>query len=291
MKLALLLVPSAAFAPIARPRLTPPPAAVVDDIKTQVIPDNTDSTVANAVGWQSVGWGVGGLLFPTQMMSTLFGAAVSGGNLALLRGLSVTNLVLGNQIIRGGDAKAAQSGFLFFAVWTKILKHGLNAGTLAGYTSSIIAWNTIMAVITARRQGGLYKTITSLDTDSLSSVLPSGDIDLSTKNVVGLQLTAWGVIATFFPSFLFGSMMLGMKADGVANIMASGLGLGNLLLGGKVLAGSDKDAAATGAVVLGAWAVIGWLGKAAGHFTGTYSASTAVWNALVAAYCVKKLTE
>jgi len=225
------------------------------------------------------------------MMSTLFGATVSGGNLAMLRGLSVTNLVLGTAICKGSDADAAKTGFLFFAAWTQFLKAAVSAGTFNAYTGSIIAWNTAMAVITARRQGGLWKTVTSLDTDSLSSVLPSGDIDLSPKNVVGLQLSAWGVISTFMPGFLFGSKMLGMKMDPIGTVTASGLGLGNLLLGGKVMSGSDKDASAVGAVVLGAWAVIGYAGKSAGYFTGKYMAATTIWNAAMAAYCVKNLLD
>jgi len=297
MKLALLVTSTSALTLPALNRplpVRPLSASIVDELSDTVVPEDTDQTLRNAVGYQAFGWGVGGVLIPNKMLSTIFGATAAGGNLAMMRGLGVTNLLLGTSITKGTDKEAAATGFLFFAAWTQFLKKALAAGTFGAYTSSIITWNTIMAIVAARRQGGLWSTATSLDTDSLSSVLPNKaalDDIAAPKNLIGLQLFAWGVIGTFFPSFLFGSNMLGMKADGLATVMASGLGAGNLLLGGKVLNGNDKSAASTGAVVLGAWAVLGYFGKAAGHFTGKYTGVTAIWNAAMAIYCVKKMTE
>ena len=51
----------------------------------------------------------------------------------------------------------------------------------------------------ARRNGGLFKTVTNLDTTSLNSLLP-GDTELSMRNFVGAQMSAWGVLAMFFPA-------------------------------------------------------------------------------------------
>jgi len=303
MKFTLLVGATTAFtlSPLRQSRpvlvsMRPAPLAssLVDELTDTVVPDDTKASLRNAVGYQAVGWGLGGLLIPTKMMSVCYGAVATGGNLALLRGLSVTNLVLGTKICKGSDKEAAATGFLFFAGWTMFLKKALAAGTFAGQTSTIITWNMVMAIVAARRQGGLWATAKSLDTDAVSSVTPtkaSFDDVTAPKNLIGLQLFGWGVIASFFPSFLFGSNMLGMKADGIATVSAQGIGMANLLLSGKVLSGSDKNAAATGAVTLGTWAVLGYLGKASGAFAGKYTGLTALWNAAMVAYCVKSLLD
>ena len=53
--------------------------------------------------------------------------------------------------------------------------------------------------------------------------------------------------------------------------------------------GSEDDAASSGLVLFGTWAVLGWLGKAAGVFTGSYMAAVTIWNAAVAASCYSDL--
>lgn len=108
-----------------------------------------------------------------------------------------------------------------------------------------------------------------------SSMAPTrfaGDQEMSTRNLVGMQLLSWGIISTFFSSVLFGPMLLGCgdarsrapppgqrppltislpcrcaALDAVMPIFAAGIGLGNILLGGRVMGGDDSSAASVGA--------------------------------------------
>ena len=140
----------------------------------------------------------------------------------------------------------------------------------------------------ARRQGGLYKTVTSLDMGTLTSVLPK-DRELTTQNIVGVQLFAWAVVCLFYPAILTGGLLLNTAVTPVLSIVVSGLGLGNLLLGGRVMRGDAKSAASTGLVLFSGWTVLSALAKQAGVFTGTYFGLCTVVNALTAAYCLKEL--
>jgi len=293
MKL-LFLAPTIASALMVSPMTKVTPRAplvsmgVVDSVKTSVVPDNTDQTLRNAFGLQAVGWGVGGLVVPNAMMTTLFGTAISGASVPLMRGLGVANLLLGVRMCKGSDSEAAATGFLFFAVWYKLLTKAVAAGTIGGYGAQIALWNGLCALSAARRQGGLFDTLTKLDMSALTNLLPN-DREVSVRNIVGVQTSIWGVICTFYQSFFFGSKLLGCAAGTMGALTASGIGLAALLLGGKVTSGSEDDAASTGLVLFGAWATIGWLGKAAGVFTGSYMAAVTIWNAAVAAYCLTKM--
>ena len=88
---------------------------VVESVKTSVIPDNTDQTLRNAFGLQAVAWGAAGLVVPNTMMSTMFGTAISGATVPLMRGMGVANLLLGVRMCKGSDSEASATGFLFFA--------------------------------------------------------------------------------------------------------------------------------------------------------------------------------
>lgn len=275
--------------PVLKPQMRAAPVAkmAIADIKDAVLPTDTDETLRNFVGYQALGWGVTGLVFPYQMMTSLFGSTLTAPAATLLRGMSIANLCLGSKICAGQDYEAATTGFVFFAGWTYLIKEGIKAGILSGYSSQILLWNAICALVCARRNGGLFDTVTKLDVGTLSSLLPR-DRETSTRNLVGVQLFAWGIIGAFYQSFLLGPNMLGVAGGALMSLQASGLGLANLLLGGRVLGGDDKAAAPIGAVIFGSWAVLGWLGKAAGIFTGKYILATTIWNAVFAAYCFKE---
>ena len=85
----------------------------------------------------------------------------------------------------------------------------------------------------------------------------------------------------------------GGVAGGATPLMTSvilpGIALANLLLAGKIFAGSDKDAATNGAVILGGYGVIGYLAAKAGVFAGTWMGWLPLVNFALAAYCVKEL--
>jgi len=288
-----LLLP-AASALLVQPALIKPsthatkvPMMGLGDVKDAVLPATTEKTLSNFFGYQALGWGLAGVVFPTQLMVSLFGATPSPTGLVLMRGMSITNLCLGSKICKGTDEDAAATGFLFLAAWTYIINKFLAAGVIGAFSAPIMTFNAIGALVAARRSGGLFKTVTALDMDALSNLLPR-DQEMSTRNLVGMQLLSWGIISTFFSSVLFGPMLLGCALDAVMPIFAAGIGLGNILLGGRVMGGDDSSAASVGAIVFGGWAVLSWLGKAAGLLTGKYLLSITIWNAVFALYCLAK---
>ena len=88
---------------------------LVGDVQAAVTPANADFTVANASGYQMLGWGVGVLVAPAWMMATVFGVSgLSPADANVLRSLSVLNLLLGAKVCRGSDRDAVADGFLFF---------------------------------------------------------------------------------------------------------------------------------------------------------------------------------
>ena len=116
------------------------------------------------------------------------------------------------------------------------------------------------------------------------------DTKVSTRNIVGANVAAWGLICWKFQDFFLGSRIV---AGGATPLMTSvilpGIALANLLLAGKIFAGSDKDAATNGAVILGGYGVIGYLAAKAGVFAGTWMGWLPLVNFALAAYCVKEL--
>lgn len=206
----------------------------VADVKDAVLPATTEKTLPNFFGYQALGWGLAGVVFPTQLMVSLFGATPSPTGLLLMRGMSITNLCLGSKICKGTDEDAAATGFLFLAAWTYVVNKFLTAGVIGAFSTPIMTFNTIGALVAARRSGGLFKTVTELDMDALSNLLPraplpalstardrklhrahtnhtcfAGDQKMSTRNWVGVQLLSWGIISLFFSPVLFGPMLLG----------------------------------------------------------------------------------
>lgn len=270
-----------------QPRMVPQ-MSLVDDVKAAVLPTNTEQTLRNLFGFQALAWGVGSIVAPTKMMSTVFGATVTPASLSLIRGCGFINLLLGARMAAGTDTDAAADGFLFFGGWHYLIKNAAAAGTVAALSATVVTWNLLMTICAARRQGGLYKTVTSLDMGTLTSVLPK-DRELTTQNIVGVQLFAWAVVCLFYPAILTGGLLLNTAVTPVISLVVSGLGLGNLLLGGRVMRGDAKSAASTGLVLFSGWTVLSALAKQAGVFTGTYFGLCTVVNALTAAYCLKEL--
>ena len=246
--------------------VSPLKMGLVDDVKNSVVPADTSETLRNVMGWQMTGWGIGCTAAPAYMMTTL-GARVTGGS----------------------DDDAALSGLVFYGAWYKLLTAAAAAGISAGYTTTIATWNLLCALSCARRSGGLFKRVTELDLGVVDSVLPK-DTKVSTRNIVGANVAAWGLICWKFQDFFLGSRIV---AGGATPLMTSvilpGIALANLLLAGKIFAGSDKDAATNGAVILGGYGVIGYLAAKAGVFAGTWMGWLPLVNFALAAYCVKEL--
>ena len=156
----------------------------------------------------------------------------------------------------------------------------------AGYVPQIIVFQALMVLVAGRRNGGAYKTLTTADTTALSSMLPR-DYETSTRNMVGLQMSGWGAAAVFFPAVTFN--LLGLAANPLMSAMMTAIGLTNLVLGGKVLGGTDDAAAANAVVFNGGWAVLLALGRTAGVFSGTYVPVITVFNGAFALWCASKL--
>ena len=138
----------------------------------------------------------------------------------------------------------------------------------------IVTWNLAMAVVSARRNGGIWNSITSADGKLLDEVLPV-DYEVSTRNIVGMQAWAWGIGGLFFPAKVFG--LFGVVANPVISALGVGNAITNLVLGGKIMGGTDDDAArmASPSSARGAFYS---LGIGAGIFTGQYVSLIAMWN-------------
>ena len=284
--------PSLAVSRVAQPKM-----GLVADIKDAVLPSNTDSTLRNVMGYQMTGWGVGSTVCPALMMNTLFAANPTGATVWMMRAMGLGMLSLGAKTCGGSDADAATTGLIFYGAWYKVLTAAAvvsgtgkaAAATLGGYVTMIATWNLLCALSCARRSGGLFKRVTELDLGVVDSVLPK-DTKVSTRNIVGANVAAWGLICWKFQDFFLGSRIV---AGGATPLMTSvilpGIALANLLLAGKIFAGSDKDAATNGAVILGGYGVIGYLAAKAGVFAGTWMGWLPLVNFALAAYCVKEL--
>merc|ERR550514_391039 len=143
-----------------------------------------------------------------------------------------------------------------------------------------------MAIISARRNGGAWNSLTSADGKLLDQVLPT-DYELSTRNIVGMQAFAWGVGGLFFPARVFS--LFGLATSPLVLALGTGNAITNLVLGGKIMAGTDDDAAANGVTFFGSWGVLTTLGIGAGVFTGQYVSLIAMWNLAMALYCATKI--
>lgn len=298
MKAAIVIAlagPAAAFSPAVgfRPARTArvAPAMGVADIftsaKDAIAPTNTDKTISNVFGYQALAWGLGGLLAPAYVATNVVGMAVTPTTLALSRGMALSNLGLAGRFFSASDADAASTGFVWFAGWWYVMK---NAGAAfnSQYVPTLIAWNAIMAIVCARRTGGLFSVVTKADTGTLSSLLPR-DYEKSTRNFVGMQMCLWGIAGWFFSSRVV--ELVGVASTAATSAIMAGLAVSNLVLGGKVMGGNDADAAANGVTYFGGWAAIMWLAKSAGTFTGSYVNLLVLWNAASALFCAKTLMD
>jgi hypothetical protein len=263
-----------------------------------VLPEDGAPTLKNAVGYQAWGWGVAGLVAPAWVTVNVLGAASPcASSVNMIRGACLANLLLGARLInKGNDASAAQTGFLWFGAWSLLMRNAINAGTFASQNFKLLAaWNLAMAVVSARRQGGIWKSVTTLDTDGLNQILPKDKEIFSVRSIVGLQMLAWGAYILFAPGNFFARFGVGtagrsgaLVVSAMTAFFAKGLAVNNLILGGKVLAGSDADAAKDGVVFFGGWCLLLSLAKSTGAVSGAALAPCLYWNAAMALLAAKK---
>lgn len=263
-----------------------PQMGLVEAVKDSIVPANQDKTLRNAFGYQALAWGVASAAIPTMTQAKVMGVTATAGSNLLLRGLGWSNLALAGRIMRSSDAEAATTGVIFFSLLYTTLKAAVAAGTYAGYVGHIVTWNLAMAVIAARRNGGIWSTATSADTKLLDEVLPR-DYEVSTRNIVGMQVWAWGLGSLVAPAKVLS--VLGLAASPLVNALTLCNAITNLILGGKIMGGNDDDAAANGVTFFGAWGILGTLAVGAGLMTGQYASLIAVWNLAMTAYCATKL--
>jgi len=263
-----------------------PQMGIVDALKDSVIPGSQDKTLRNAIAYQALGWGLAGAAAPAMVQAKCFGVTATAGSNLLVRGLGWSNLALAGRIARGSDSDAATTGVIWFSAWYLALKAGMTAGVYSGYISAIVTWNLAMAIVSARRNGGIWSTLTSADGALLDQVLPA-DYEVSTRNIVGMQAFAWGIGGMFFPAKVFG--LFGLATTPLVLALGTGNAITNLVLGGKIMSGSDDDAAANGVTFFGAWGILTTLGIGAGLLTGKYVSLIAMWNLAMALYCGSKL--
>lgn len=260
---------------------------LVDSVKNSVVPDNAEQTYRNVVGYQALGWGVAAAAAPAFVHSNIIGATATASSTLLMRGLGWSNLALAGRLTSGSDSDAAAAGVVWFSLWYWAMKNAVQAGAYGGARiGMVVVWNGLMALAAARRNGGVWNTLTSLDTTTLNSLLPR-DYELSVRNFVGIQALGWGVGGFFFaPKIL---SLLGIAGSPLINAMLMGNAITNTVLAGKILGGTDDEAAANGVTFFGAWGVLGALAVRSGVLTGQYAMLVAIWNLLSAAYCASKI--
>ena len=88
--------------------------------------------------------------------------------------------------------------------------------------------------------------------------------------------------------FFFGAKLLNVASTPLLAMSATGIAIANLLLGGKIMAGSDSDAATDGAVLFTGYFLISYLATAAGVFSGAWMSFLPYVNLATAAYCLKE---
>jgi len=264
-----------------------PQMNLVDSLKDSVVPANQDKTLRNVVGYQALAWGIAGVAAPAFVQSKMLGVTATAASNTLIRGMGWSNLALAGRVTSGSDSDAATTGVIWFTMWYWALKNAAAAGTYVGqYVPALVTWNLVMAVVSARRNGGIWSSLTSADGALLDEVLPR-DYELSTRNIVGMQTWLWGVAGLFFPAKVFG--LFGLAVTPLVAALGVGNAITNLVLGGKIMGGTDNAAAANGVTFFGAWGVLTTLGVGAGLFTGQYVSLIGIWNIAMALYCATKL--
>jgi len=235
---------------------------------------------------------------PAWLAQKTLGISTSGTSDVIVRGASIAALLLGARIGRpprprprklppgkfskrnprtgDGDRDAAKSALLWLGGWYYILKGSTG---VAGKTATVCG---LLALSAARRCGGLWNAATSLDTDQLSAVLPQNR-DASFQNIVGAQMMLWGFGLWFAPDMIMSNII---GKGSVPSVLLKGLAINNLVLGGKVMSGSEDDAKTNGLLFFGGWAAISLLAKNAGYISGQYALPVLAWNAACAAYTV-----
>jgi len=274
---ALMLSSAAAFrGPLSRvPKLHHQAAAVdMDSVKRSVAPAEIGSTSQAVYSWIGLAVGAVGVVKPEMVASKVLGVASGGNSDVAIRGASLAAMLLGARVGREGDAQAAASATLWLGGWAYMLR---GASGVAARTQTICA---LLALSAVRRSGGLYNFVTSLDTTQLSAILPTNR-DLSMQNVVGMQAMAWGFGLLFAPGYIAANLMGGAAAPA---IVTNGLAINNLVLGGKIMSGSEADARTNGLLFFGGWTAIMVMARNAGMMTGQYAVPCLAWNAACAAY-------
>jgi len=264
------------------------PVAAIKDLPDAITTDDFSKSTRNVVGLQATAWGIVSL-FPSKCAELMGGAPPSSVEALVSRFSAFALLSLGGNIRAGNDADATQTGFLLFASWTYLLRNA------AGYSSNLFqaatVFNTIMAVSMARRRGGLYKTLTTVDTDDLSSVLPKSE-DTNARNIIGIQAAFWGIMCMFKKSYLLNTIMGCTAVKGAvacSSLKLNLLGVHNLLLGGRMFSSkSDIDAANTGVIYFGSATILMFLAKRAGTIGGQYVTPILAWNLLMTLYCYRE---
>ena len=156
--LALSIAPALrpAVVPVARVA-TPTMVTALTKVKDSIIPANAKDTIQNLYGYQALGWGLSGLCAPAWTAG-LIGVTLSAVETTMMQGMALGNLALAGRYFGSSEEGAAQTGFVWFAGWYWLLSNAVKAGTLSGpYVGWMVAWNAIMAISAARRQGGLYQ--------------------------------------------------------------------------------------------------------------------------------------
>mmetsp|Transcript_22696 Transcript_22696/g.68113 ORF Transcript_22696/g.68113 Transcript_22696/m.68113 type:complete len:286 (+) Transcript_22696:78-935(+) len=275
---ALMLSGAAAFrGPLSRvPKMQKMAAAAVDadSLKRAVAPAEIGSTSQAVYSWVGLAVGAAGVVKPELVAQKLLGVASGGNTDIAIRGASLAAMLLGARVGRESDSAAAGSAALWLGAWAYMLR---GATGVAARTQTACA---LLALSAVRRSGGLYNFVTTLDTDGLSAILPTNR-DLSMQNVVGMQAMAWGFGLLFAPQYIATNLMGSAAAPA---IVTNGLAINNLVLGGKIMSGSESDARNNGLLFFGGWTAIMVMARNAGLMSGQYAVPCLAWNAACAAY-------
>ena len=108
-------------------------------------------------------------------------------------------------------------------------------------------------------------------------------------------MLAWGAYIMFAPGNFFSRFGVGtadrygaLVVSAATKFFASGLAVNNLILGGKVLAGDNDDAAQDGLLFFGGWTLLLKLAQSASAVSGAWVTPCLWWNGAMALYAAKR---
>ena len=248
-----------------RPVQRPPSIKMADTqaVLREVImpPEKTnDKTLRNVIGVPLFVGGVATALVPSyaaELFNLNLGVkATSAVAISLLRGLAVTNVLLGTRVLRDDDKNAAATGLVLLGGWAVLLRRALAAGTVGGTIARTALWVHSVAALDCLRRIWSSSKLRTPDV-VVSSLLPR-DGSRDARLVGGSLLLGCGAAAILGQaSILFGTAgLLGCAISAPLSLLASSLGLSAIVLAGRTYGAGADHAGVTALLATSAYVTL-----------------------------------